>query len=184
MLGDRLRVGPLLDSRRGLDQLPRDGQPDDALVVVCVDERVRNRMALLAQQPVLDDHVLAPDFCDAAGVAAVARDHFVSFHAPSPTHPGPPLTGNEPAWMLVSASKPAVARVAEMGETTPEAEPRKLAEEARDRARFEEEALDLADQAYRGARRLVASRPEAEDWMQEPYARACRAWHSYTPEPK
>ena len=33
-----------------------------------------------------------------------------------------------------------------MGETTPEPDPRKLAEEARDRVRFEEEALDLSDQ--------------------------------------
>jgi RNA polymerase sigma-70 factor, ECF subfamily len=83
--------------------------------------------------------------------------------------------------MLVPASKPAVARVAEMSETTPEAEPRKLAEEARDRVRFEEEALDLADQVYRVARRLVSSREEAEDLMQETYARAFRAWRSYQP---
>jgi RNA polymerase sigma-70 factor (ECF subfamily) len=68
-----------------------------------------------------------------------------------------------------------------MGETTPEAEPRKLAEEARDRVRFEEEALDLADQVYRVARRLVSTREEAEDLMQETYARAFRAWRSYTP---
>jgi RNA polymerase sigma factor (sigma-70 family) len=68
-----------------------------------------------------------------------------------------------------------------MGETTPEADPRKLAEEARDRVRFEEEALDLADQVYRVARRLVSTREEAEDLMQETYARAFRAWRSYTP---
>ena len=68
-----------------------------------------------------------------------------------------------------------------MSETTPEAEPRKLAEEARDRVRFEEEALDLADQVYRVARRLVSTREEAEDLMQETYARAFRAWRSYTP---
>jgi RNA polymerase sigma-70 factor (ECF subfamily) len=68
-----------------------------------------------------------------------------------------------------------------MGETTPEAEPRKLAEEARDRVRFEEEALDLADQVYRVARRLVSSREEAEDLMQETYARAFRSWRSFQP---
>ena len=68
-----------------------------------------------------------------------------------------------------------------MSETTPEAEPRKLAEEARDRVRFEEEALELADQVYRVARRLVSTREEAEDLMQETYARAFRAWRSYTP---
>jgi RNA polymerase sigma-70 factor (ECF subfamily) len=68
-----------------------------------------------------------------------------------------------------------------MGETTPEAEPRKLAEEARDRVHFEEEALELADQVYRVARRFVSSREEAEDLMQETYARAFRAWRSYQP---
>src|SRR6266540_1298563 len=68
-----------------------------------------------------------------------------------------------------------------MSETTPEAEPRKLAEEARDRVRFEEEALELADQVYRVARRLVATREEAEDLMQETYSRAFRAWRSYQP---
>ena len=68
-----------------------------------------------------------------------------------------------------------------MGETTPEAEPRKLAEEARDRVRFAEEALELADQVYRVARRLVSTREEAEDLMQETYSRAFRAWRSFQP---
>jgi RNA polymerase sigma-70 factor (ECF subfamily) len=68
-----------------------------------------------------------------------------------------------------------------MGETTPEADPRKLAEEARDRVRFEEEALDLADQVYRVARRFVSTREEAEDLMQETYARAFRSWRSFQP---
>src|ERR687884_1600957 len=68
-----------------------------------------------------------------------------------------------------------------MGETTPQTDPRRLAEEARDRVRFEEEALALADQVYRVARRLVPSREEAEDLMQETYARAFRSWRSYTP---
>jgi RNA polymerase sigma-70 factor, ECF subfamily len=77
--------------------------------------------------------------------------------------------------------KSAIARVAAMSETTPEAEPRKLAEEARDRVRFEEEALVLADQVYRVARRLVSTREEAEDLMQETYARAFRSWQSYQP---
>src|SRR5678816_2627630 len=68
-----------------------------------------------------------------------------------------------------------------MSETTPEADPRRLAEEARDRVRFEEEALQLADQVYRVARRLVHSKEEAEDLVQETYARAFRSWRSYTP---
>jgi RNA polymerase sigma-70 factor (ECF subfamily) len=62
-----------------------------------------------------------------------------------------------------------------------ESEPRELAAEARNRVRFEEEALELADQVYRVARRLVSSREEAEDLVQETYARAFRSWQSYTP---
>src|SRR5256712_10384687 len=68
-----------------------------------------------------------------------------------------------------------------MSETTPETEPRQLASEARDRVRFEEEALALSDQVYRVARHLVGSREEAEDLMQETYARAFRSWRSFTP---
>jgi RNA polymerase sigma-70 factor, ECF subfamily len=56
---------------------------------------------------------------------------------------------------------------------------RRIAEEARDRVHFEEEALDLADQVYRVARHLVGSREEAEDLMQETYARAFRSWRSF-----
>ena len=67
-----------------------------------------------------------------------------------------------------------------MSEATP-TEPRPLAAEARDRVRFEEEALELSDQVYRVARRLVGSREEAEDLVQETYARAFRSWRSYTP---
>jgi RNA polymerase sigma-70 factor (ECF subfamily) len=62
-----------------------------------------------------------------------------------------------------------------------ETEPRRLAEGARDRVRFEEEALELSDQVYRVARRLVSSPDEAEDLMQETYARAFRSWRQYTP---
>jgi RNA polymerase sigma-70 factor (ECF subfamily) len=58
---------------------------------------------------------------------------------------------------------------------------RRLATEARDRVRFEEEALEFADQVYRVARRLVGSREEAEDLVQDTYARAFRSWRSYTP---
>jgi RNA polymerase sigma-70 factor (ECF subfamily) len=69
-----------------------------------------------------------------------------------------------------------------MSESTPTtAETRRLAAESRDRVRFEEEALDLSDQVYRVARRLVGSREEAEDLMQEAYARAFRSWRQYQP---
>ena len=67
-----------------------------------------------------------------------------------------------------------------MGES-PDTQARELATEARDRVRFEEEALQLADQVYRVARRLVHSKEEAEDLVQETYARAFRSWRSYTP---
>jgi RNA polymerase sigma-70 factor (ECF subfamily) len=67
-----------------------------------------------------------------------------------------------------------------MGES-PDTPGRQLAVEARDRVRFEEEALELSDQVYRVARRLVRTREEAEDLMQETYARAFRSWRSYTP---
>ena len=60
-------------------------------------------------------------------------------------------------------------------------EPRRLAQEAFDRVRFEDEAPDLSDQVYRVARRLVSSREEAEDLVQETYARAFRSWRSFTP---
>jgi RNA polymerase sigma-70 factor, ECF subfamily len=68
-----------------------------------------------------------------------------------------------------------------MSETQSEGDPRRLAEEARDRVRFEEEALKLADQMYRVARRLVGSREEAEDLVQDTYARAFRSWRSFRP---
>jgi RNA polymerase sigma-70 factor, ECF subfamily len=68
-----------------------------------------------------------------------------------------------------------------MSETQSEGDPRRLAEEARDRVRFEEEALELADQMYRVARRLVGSREEAEDLVQDAYARAFRSWRSFRP---
>ena len=68
-----------------------------------------------------------------------------------------------------------------MNEAEPATEARRIAQEARDRARFEDEALGLADQVYRVARRLVGSREEAEDLVQETYARAFRSWRSFTP---
>jgi len=68
-----------------------------------------------------------------------------------------------------------------MSELTDERNPRRIAGQERDRARFEEEALELADQVYRVARRLVSTREEAEDLVQDTYARAFRAWRSYTP---
>ena len=58
------------------------------------------------------------------------------------------------------------------------AEARRIAQEARDRVRFEEEALELSDQVYRVARRLVGSREEADDLVQQAYERAFRSWQA------
>src|SRR5438477_12550189 len=68
-----------------------------------------------------------------------------------------------------------------MSGTNEETGARRAASEARNRVRFEEEALELSDQVYRVARRLVSSREEAEDLVQETYARAFRSWRSFTP---
>src|ERR671937_2163210 len=66
-----------------------------------------------------------------------------------------------------------------MSETDTEA--RRLATDARDRVRFEEEALALSDQVYRVARHLASSREEADELVQETYARAFRSWRSFQP---
>src|SRR5437764_8699278 len=57
----------------------------------------------------------------------------------------------------------------------------RLAAEARDRVRFEEDALALADQVYRVARHLANSREDAEELVQETYVRAFRSWASFQP---
>jgi RNA polymerase sigma-70 factor, ECF subfamily len=69
-----------------------------------------------------------------------------------------------------------------MSESAPSAaDSRRLAKEARDRVRFEEEALELSDQVYRVARRLAGTREEADDLVQQTYERAFRSWRQYTP---
>ena len=72
------------------------------------------------------------------------------------------------------------ATVERVGDTS-ESPARQLATDARDRVRFEEEALELSDQVYGVARRLVGSREEADDLVQETYARAFRSWRSFQP---
>jgi RNA polymerase sigma-70 factor, ECF subfamily len=57
----------------------------------------------------------------------------------------------------------------------------RIATDARDRVRFEEEALALSDQVYRVARHLAGSREDADELVQETYARAFRSWRSYQP---
>src|SRR6476659_8484086 len=70
------------------------------------------------------------------------------------------------------------ATVAPMSESE---DAQRLAVEARDRVRFEEDALALADQVYRVARHLANSREEAEELVQETYIRAFRSWSSFQP---
>src|SRR5438876_11726976 len=91
-----------------------------------------------------------------------------------------PPNGNVDGLSGVENVCTALGRVRSMSETGSET-PRRLAQEARDRVRFEEEALALADQVYRVARHLVGSKEEAEDLVQETYARAFRSWRSFTP---
>jgi RNA polymerase sigma-70 factor, ECF subfamily len=57
----------------------------------------------------------------------------------------------------------------------------RIATGARDRVRFEEEALALSDQIYRVARHLAGSREDADELVQETYARAFRSWRSFQP---
>ncbi len=50
-----------------------------------------------------------------------------------------------------------------------------------ERIQFEEDALALADDVWRVARRLARDVTEAEDLVQETYLRAIRSWRSYQP---
>src|SRR3954462_3783163 len=87
--------------------------------------------------------------------------------------------GGNPVRQMVVGPVATVAGVSESAPST--ADTRKLAQDARNRVRFEEEALELSDQVFRVARRLTGSREEAEDVVQQTYERAFRAWRQYSP---
>jgi RNA polymerase sigma-70 factor, ECF subfamily len=79
------------------------------------------------------------------------------------------------------AKKSNARKAVAMSEQAPDTAGRGLAEKARSRVRFEEEALSHANQVYKVARHLAGSKEEAEELMQETYARAFRSWRSYAP---
>src|SRR2546427_10017859 len=91
------------------------------------------------------------------------------------------VNGNRRSGRSVARPARELARVARVSETSEQTEARRLATEARDRVRFEEDALALSDQVYRVARHLVCSREEAVELMHEAYARACWSWRAYSP---
>ena len=65
--------------------------------------------------------------------------------------------------------------------TAASSDARDLAVRARDRVRFEEDALVYADDAYRVARRLTGSTEAAEELVQDAYVRAFRSGSSTRP---
>ena len=69
-----------------------------------------------------------------------------------------------------------------MSESAPTAaDTRRLAEEARARVRFEEEALELRTRSIALPGVSSGSREEAEDLVQQTYERAFRSWRQFTP---
>jgi RNA polymerase sigma-70 factor, ECF subfamily len=80
--------------------------------------------------------------------------------------------------LIVDSVRPVSDSSSEQDEPTPATE---RAMEARDRVRFEEDALTHADQLYRIALRLSGSPQHAEELVQEAYLRAFRGWRGYRP---
>ena len=94
MRGGRLAVElALLERRRVLDQLLRNGQANHLLAVVGMGERLRDRVPLLAQRAFLGDQKIAVDLDDVPELAVVAAHHFVAFHHIRHTRRGQTQTG-------------------------------------------------------------------------------------------
>ena len=81
VLGDRLPVDlAVVELGRALDDVARDREADDLLRLVGVNEGRRDRVLRLAQESVLDDHVVVVDLDDLADLSVVAGDDFITFH--------------------------------------------------------------------------------------------------------
>src|SRR5438270_5590754 len=163
-----------VDLRRVVDDLLVDGRAQRP--VLLVQEVARDRVLGLEHVAGLDDHAVVPFRDHGPERVVVARDDGLAFH-------GTPFFAASPGNLAGSAvvqTVDTVGRAMTDGAPTT-ADTRRLAEEARARVRFEEEALGLSDQVYRVARRLAGSREEAEDLVQQTYERAFRSWKQYTP---
>src|SRR5205085_903584 len=135
--------------RRLLDDVLGDGEPHDLLAVVHVDEGLRDEVLRLPERAMLDDDVVADRADHVAQLVLVARDDVVAFHGPRCTSPRRLTNLRLGIASGRRAFRPSVENALlgwpAMSETTPETEARRLATEARDRVRFEEDALALAD---------------------------------------
>jgi RNA polymerase sigma-70 factor (ECF subfamily) len=67
------------------------------------------------------------------------------------------------------------------GPTTPVADPRDFESEAERDLRFETDAMQYLDQLYAAAMRMTRNPADAEDVVQETFAKAYASFHQYTP---
>ena len=85
-------------------------------------------------------------------------------------------------WTAMSpAAKATPSVTSDDGEATPEVVDLATETEAERRARYERDALPLLDQLYSAALRTTRNPADAEDLVQETYAKAWAAFHQFTP---
>ncbi len=99
---------------------------------------------------------------------------------------GPTLSGARLGWraMTTSAEGPPDGTADDTAVDPPELDPdRLLAEETPEErsARFERDALPFLDQLYSAAMRMTRNPPDAEDLVQETYAKAYSSFHQFRP---
>ena len=97
-----------------------------------------------------------------------------TFAAVRPPVPGPLLGGRDPvgrlgSWMMTESQ-----------EESPERAPQEEGDSER-AARFERDALPYLDQLYGAAMRMTRNPADAEDLVQETFAKAYAAFHQYRP---